>query len=90
MRKDQTNNFKFYQFLSDQGYSKETIRDSTGKAFCYNYQKEVAEKTWNAVTIFNNGTFTASSHSGKLEFQKQPLPQSKEEAEKILKIIEII
>ena len=46
------NKFNFYDFLDQNGYEKETIRDRTGKTAFTNYQKELEKNTWNCITIF--------------------------------------
>ncbi|BBQ09276.1 hypothetical protein [Elizabethkingia anophelis] len=80
--------FNFYKFLIDNGYSKEVVREISGKTFATVYQKEVAEKTWNALTVNQDKTFTASSHSGALEFKNREQPTSEAEALVIIETIE--
>lgn len=82
------NNFNFYQYLEQNGYEKETIRERSGEIFATVYQKEVADNTWNAITVHKNKTITASSHTGKLEYQNIPQPSNEKEAADILKTIE--
>ncbi|AZB23632.1 hypothetical protein EG339_02850 [Chryseobacterium bernardetii] len=80
--------FNFYQFLLDNGYEKEVIRERSGKIFCSVYQKEIEEKIWNALTIHQDKRFTASSISGNLEFKEQEQPTCIDAAQTILDIIE--
>nr|WP_315026038.1 hypothetical protein [uncultured Chryseobacterium sp.] len=80
--------FNFYQFLLDNGYEKEVIRERSGKTFATVYQKEITEKTWNALTVHQDRRFTASSISGSLEFKEQIQPTCIEEARVILGVIE--
>ncbi|WP_077417933.1 hypothetical protein [Chryseobacterium sp. JV274] len=80
--------FNFYQFLLDNGYEKEVIRERSGKTFATVYQKEIEEKTWNALTVHQDKRFTASSISGNLEFKEQEQPTCIEAAQVILEIIE--
>lgn len=86
--KNQNKPFNFYQFLLDNGYEKEVIRERSGKTFATVYQKEIEEKTWNALTIHQDRRFTASSISGDLEFKEQEQPTCIEAALTILEIIE--
>ena len=80
--------FNFYQFLLDNGYEKEVIRERSGKTFATVYQKEIEENTWNALTVHQDKRFTASSISGNLEFKEQVQPTCIEAAQTILEIIE--
>ncbi|OPB98949.1 hypothetical protein BAS10_04590 [Elizabethkingia meningoseptica] len=80
--------FNFYKFLIVKGYSKEVVREISGKTFATIYQKEVAENTWNALTVNQDKTFTASSHTGALEFKNKQQPTSEAEAVVILETIE--
>ncbi|MFB9120968.1 hypothetical protein ACFFUE_07160 [Bergeyella porcorum] len=80
--------FNFENFLSENGYEKEVINDGNGEVYAIIYQKEVAEKRWNAITFHNNGKITASSHYGVLEFLDADIPTKENTAREILKAIE--
>ncbi|MEE6129148.1 hypothetical protein V2E39_17235 [Chryseobacterium arthrosphaerae] len=80
--------FNFYNFLIENGYEKEVIRERSGKIFCVVYQKEIEEKTWNALTVHQDKRFTATSITGNLEFKEQEQPTCIEAALTILEVIE--
>lgn len=81
-------NFNFYNFLLEKGYSKEVIREANGETFCTNYQKEIAENTWNSLTVHKDKTITGASPKIGLVFKQQPQPKTKLEAEHLLTQIE--
>ena len=80
--------FNFYNFLEENGYQKETIRNANGTTFCTNYQKELTENIWNSLTVHNDKTITGASPKDGLVFKQQPQPKTKEEAVMLLNQIE--
>lgn len=82
------NNFNFYQFLEENGYEKEVVRERSGITFATNYQKELSPQTWNAITIHKNKSFTAASPVSGILFKEQIQPTTIEEAQVILNEIE--
>ncbi|MCJ8153220.1 hypothetical protein MKJ01_05520 [Chryseobacterium sp. SSA4.19] len=80
--------FNFYQFLEENGYEKEVIRERSGETFATNYQKNIAPETWNAITIHKNKTFSAAGPSCGLVYKEQIQPQTYEEAKAIIDLIE--
>lgn len=80
--------FNFYNFLLEKGYSKEVIREANGETFCTNYQKELAENTWNSLTVHKDKTITSASPKTGLVFKQKPQPINEEEGQKILNQIE--
>jgi len=83
------NNFNCYSFLEENGYQKETIREANGTTFCTNYQKELTENIWNSLTVHKDKTITGASPKGGLVFKQQPQPKTKDEADLLLKKIEV-
>lgn len=81
-------NFNFYTFLLNQGYSKDVIRKGNGQTFCTNYQKEVSDKIWNSLTVHENKTITGASASAGIVFKEIPQPKTIEDAEVLIKKIE--
>lgn len=84
----ESNNFNLYQFLEENGYEKDVIRERSGETFCTNYQKNIAPETWNAITIHKNKTFSAASPSLGLVYKEREQPSTAEEARAVLDIIE--
>ena len=80
--------FNFYNFLEQQGYEKETIRNANGTTFCTNYQKELDENIWNSLTVHADKTITGASPKSGLVFKQRTQPASAEEAADLLKLIE--
>lgn len=81
-------NFNFYNFLEENGYQKETIREANGTTFCTNYQKELTENIWNSLTVHKDKTITGASPKHGLMFKQIPQPTTKEDANLLLKQIE--
>lgn len=81
-------NFNFYNFLLNQGYSKDVIRKGNGQTFCTNYQKEISDKIWNSLTVHENKTITGASASSGIVFTEIPQPKNKDEAHELIKKIE--
>lgn len=81
-------NFNFYNFLTENGYEKETIREANGQTFCTNYQKELDENIWNSLTVHKDKTITGASPKNGLVFKQIEHPKTKEEAETLLQKIE--
>lgn len=82
------NKFNFYNFLEENGYQKETIRQANGETFCYNYQKELTENIWNCITFHKDKTISGASPKNGLLFKNIPQPKTKEDASLLLKQIE--
>ncbi|WP_080779561.1 hypothetical protein [Chryseobacterium phocaeense] len=82
-------NFNFYNFLTEKGYEKDTIRDASGKTFCTNYQKELTENIWNSLTVHKDKTITGASPKTGIIFKQIVQPSTKQDAEVILCRIEI-
>lgn len=80
--------FNFYQFLEENGYEKEVIRERSGETFATNYQKNIAPETWNAITIHKNKTFSAAGPVSGLVYKEQIQPSTIEEAKAIVDLIE--
>lgn len=80
--------FNFYNFLEENGYQKETIRNANGTTFCTNYQKELSENIWNSLTVQKDKTITGASPKSGLAFKQRPQPTSVEEAVDLMKLIE--
>jgi len=83
-------NFNFYNFLTENGYEKETIREANGETFCTNYQKELDDKVWNSLTVHKDKKITGASPKSGLVFKQIEQPKTKEEAEELLVQIEEI
>ncbi|WP_061084565.1 hypothetical protein [Chryseobacterium indologenes] len=81
-------NFNFYNFLEENGYQKETIREANGQTFCTNYQKELTENIWNSLTVHKDKTITGASPKDGLVFKQIPQPTTIEDADLLLKQIE--
>lgn len=81
-------NFNFYNFLEENGYQKETIREANGTTFCTNYQKELTENIWNSLTVHKDKTITGASPKDGLVFKQIPQPTAIEDADLLLKRIE--
>lgn len=81
-------NFNFYDFLDQNGYEKETIRDRTGKTAFTNYQKELEKNTWNCITIFPDNTYSAVSHDKSFLVVRVDQPITEKEAKELLTKIE--
>jgi len=81
-------NFNFYNFLEENAYQKETIREVNGTTFCTNYQKELTENIWNSLTVHKDKTITGASPKDGIMFKEQPQPTTLEQAEIILSQIE--
>lgn len=81
-------NFNFYNFLSEQGYQKETIREHDGTTFCTNYQKELDENIWNSLTVHKEKTITGASPKNGVVFKQILQPTTIEDANLLLKQIE--
>ncbi len=81
-------NFNFYNFLEQQGYEKETIRNANGTTFCTNYQKELDAEIWNSLTVHADKTITGASPKTGIVFKQRPQPTTIEEAEQLLTQIE--
>lgn len=77
-------NFNFYNFLEENGYQKETIREANGTTFCTNYQKELTDNIWNSLTVHKDKTITGASPKNGLLFKNIPQPKTKEEANLLL------
>jgi hypothetical protein len=82
------NNFNFYNFLEENGYQKETIREANGQTFCTNYQKELTDNIWNSLTVHKDKPITGASPKNGIEFKQAPQSATKEEAEQLLNQIE--
>lgn len=80
--------FNFYQFLDENGYEKEVIRERSGETFATNYQKNIAPETWNAIIIHKNKTFSAASPVCGLIYKEKEQPSTIEEAQAIIDLIE--
>jgi len=80
--------FDFYHFLAENGYQKETIREVNGQIFCTNYLKELEENTWNSLTVHKDITITGASPKSGIAFNQIPQPNTKEDADLLLKQIE--
>ncbi|ASK29737.1 hypothetical protein CEY12_06285 [Chryseobacterium sp. T16E-39] len=81
-------NFNFYNFLEENGYQKETIREANGTTFCTNYQKELSENIWNSLTVHKDKTITGASPKNGIEFKQIPQPVTIEDANLLLQKIE--
>ena len=81
-------NFNFYDFLDQNGYEKETIRDRTGKTTFTNYQKELEKNTWNCITIFPDNTYSAVSHDKSFLVVRVDQPITEQEAKELITKIE--
>lgn len=81
-------NFNFYNFLTEQGYEKETIREANGETFCTNYQKELNENVWNSLTVHKDKTITGASPKSGIVFKQIPQPTTIEDANLLLNKIE--
>ncbi|MFZ4929046.1 hypothetical protein [Chryseobacterium sp. Mn2064] len=81
-------NFKLHDFLEENGYQKETIRNANGTTFRTNYQKELTENIWNSLTVHNDKTITGASPKDGLVFKQIPQPTKIEDADLLLKQIE--
>jgi len=81
-------NFNFYNFLEENGYQKETIRESNGQNFCTNYQKELSNNIWNSLTVHKDKTITGASPKSGIVFKQIPKPANIEDANLLLKQIE--
>lgn len=81
-------NFNFYNFLEENGYQKETIREANGQTFCTNYQKELTENIWNSLTVHKDKTITGASPKDGLVFKNIPQPKTKDDTDILLKKIE--
>ena len=95
--------FNFKKFLSKKGYKEEVIRASNpdiiedlrkqgkrvsdNQLFCTNYQKELPNGEWNAISVFPNGRMSAASPK-QLLYRNVLIPKSYSEANSILKQIE--
>lgn len=82
------NNFNFYNYLIEQGYEKDTIRDAAGVTFCTNYQKELSENIWNSLTVHKDKTITGASPKSGIVFKQIPQPATIEDANHLLQQIE--
>ena len=83
------NTFNFYDFLDQNGYEKETIRDLIERKIIYtNYQKELANNTWNCITIFPDNTYSAVSHDKIFLVVRVDQPITEKEAKELLTKIE--
>lgn len=80
--------FNFYNFLDQNGYEKETIRDRTGKTAYTNYQKELEQNTWNCITIFPDNTYSAVSPDKSFLAVRVEQPITEAEANELLTKIE--
>lgn len=80
--------FNFYNFLDQNGYEKETIRDRTGKKAFTNYQKELEQNTWNCITIFPDNTYSAVSPDKSFLTVRVDQPITEKEAKELLTKIE--
>lgn len=87
-KKADMNTFNFYDFLDQNGYEKETIRDRTGKTTFINYQKELEKNTWNCITIFPDNTYSAVSHDKSFLVVRVEQPITEQEAKELLTKIE--
>ncbi|WP_284459535.1 hypothetical protein [Chryseobacterium sp.] len=81
-------NFNFYNFLEENGYQKETIREANGTTFCTNYQKELTENIWNSLTVHKDKTITGASPKSGIVFKQIPQPITIEDANILLHQIE--
>ncbi|WP_213279314.1 hypothetical protein [Chryseobacterium indologenes] len=81
-------NFNFYNFLEENGYQKETIREANGITFCTNYQKELTENIWNSLTVHKDKTITGTSPKNGIVFKQIPQPEQKDDADFLLNKIE--
>lgn len=81
-------NFNFYNFLEENGYQKETIREANGQTFCTNYQKELSENIWNSLTVHKDKTITGASPKNGIVFELMRQPTNKDETVRILQLIE--
>ncbi|NML70041.1 hypothetical protein HHL23_09530 [Chryseobacterium sp. RP-3-3] len=81
-------NFNFYNFLTENGYEKDTIRDASGITFCTNYQKELSENIWNSLTVHKDKTITGASPKNGIVFKQIPQPETIEDANLLLQKIE--
>lgn len=83
------NTFNFYDFLDQNGYEKETIRDLIDRKIIYtNYQKELEKNTWNCITIFPDNTYSAVSHAKNFLALREDIPITEKEAKELLTKIE--
>ena len=82
-------NFNFYNFLEENGYQKETIREANGTTFCTNYQKELSENIWNSLTVHKDKTIAGASPKNGIVFKQIPQPATKEDAKELLNQIEV-
>lgn len=80
--------FNFYDFLDQNGYEKETVRDRTGKTAFTNYQKELEQNTWNCITIFPDNTYLTVSPDKSFLVVRVEQPITEEEAKELLTKIE--
>ena len=79
------NTFNFYDFLDQNGYEKETIRDLIERKIIYtNYQKELANNIWNCITIFPDNTYSAVSHDKSFLVVRVDQPITEQEAKELL------
>ena len=83
-------NFNFYNFLTDNGYQREKVRDSKGLFFANNYQKEIEPNIWNCLTVHSDKTISAASPKEGLFLINGEQPKSEEEAKELLKKLEIV
>lgn len=81
-------NFNFYNFLIQNDYEKETIRNADGTTFCTNYQKQLDDNIWNSLTVHADKTITGASPKSGIVFKQISQPITKEEAEQLLSQIE--
>lgn len=82
--------FNIDDFLLNNGYGREIIKDQKGKTFCTNYQKEVKENEHNCITVFPDETYSGANIYGYLFAIKKKLPTTEEEAKEILTKLENI
>lgn len=82
------NNFNFYNFLIQNDYEKETIRNADGTTFCTNYQKQLDDNIFNSLTVHADKTITGASPKSGIVFKQISQPATKEEAERLLSQIE--
>lgn len=82
--------FNIDDFLLNNGYGREVIRERSGKTFCRNYQKEVKENEYNCITVFPDETYSGANIYGYLFAIKKKLPTTEAEAKEILTKLEYI
>lgn len=81
-------NFNFYNYLIQNDYEKETIRNADGTTFCTNYQKLLDDNIFNSLTVHADKTITGASPKSGIVFKQISQPTTKEEAEQLLTQIE--